>query len=88
MTNLVIANVITDIFANDAATTMKDTDILKILSDYSNYLTQGNPAWDFLRPVGMKIAEGMAWILDGLYGVMGDLLKLLNIFDNKAFVDL
>lgn len=88
MTKLVIANVTTDIFANDAATTMKDTDILKILSDYSNFLTQGNPAWDFLRPVGMKIAEGMAWILDGLYGVMGDLLKLLNIFDNKEFVDL
>ena len=67
---------------------MSNDQLLKLLDDYSDYLTQGNPAWDFLRPLGLKIAEGGAWLLDGLYGVMGNLLKLLNIFDNPAFTEL
>lgn len=67
---------------------MSNDQLLKLLDDYSDYLTQGNPAWDFLRPLGLKIAQGGAWLLDGLYGVMGNLLKLLNIFDNPAFTEL
>lgn len=65
-----------------------EASLLELLDTYSDYLTQGNPLWDFLRPIGMKIAEGGAWLIDGLYGVMGDLLKLLTIFDNESFVAL
>lgn len=80
-----LANIITDfLFGNS----MSDDQVLKLLNDYSDYLTQGNPCWDFLRPIAMNIAEGGAWVLDGLYGVMENLLKLLNIFDNPAFNEL
>lgn len=82
--SLIVANILPGIFVGG----MSDKEMLKILDDYSDYLTQGNPIWDVLRSIGMKIAEGGAWVLDGLYGVMGNLLKLLNIFDDPAFNEL
>ncbi|MFS1134208.1 pLS20_p028 family conjugation system transmembrane protein [Enterococcus hirae] len=84
----IIANVVTNFLSGTGATVMSNEQLLKLLNDYSGYLTQGNPIWDTLRPIGMKIAEGGAWVLDGLYGVMGNLLNLLNIFDNPAFTEL
>ncbi|MGS6445952.1 pLS20_p028 family conjugation system transmembrane protein [Enterococcus hirae] len=84
----ILANVVTNFLSGNGATVMSNEQLLKLLNDYSGYLTQGNPIWDALRPIGMKIAEGGAWVLDGLYGVMGNLLKLLNIFDNPAFTEL
>lgn len=84
----ILANVVTNFLSGNGATVMSNEQLLKLLNDYSGYLTQGNPIWDALRPIGMKIAEGGAWVLDGLYGVMGNLLNLLNIFDNPAFTEL
>lgn len=84
----ILANVVTNFLSGNGATVMSNEQLLKLLNDYSGYLTQGNPIWDTLRPIGMKIAEGGAWVLDGLYGVMGNLLNLLNIFDNPAFTEL
>ncbi|HGF7570108.1 TPA: pLS20_p028 family conjugation system transmembrane protein [Enterococcus hirae] len=84
----ILANVVTNFLSGNSATVMSNEQLLKLLNDYSGYLTQGNPIWDTLRPIGMKIAEGGAWVLDGLYGVMGNLLNLLNIFDNPAFTEL
>lgn len=84
----ILANVVTNFLSGNGATVMSNEQLLKLLNDYSDYLTQGNPIWDALRPIGMKIAEGGAWVLDGLYGVMGNLLNLLNIFDNPAFTEL
>lgn len=84
----ILANVVTNFLSGNGATVMSNEQLLKLLNDYSGYMTQGNPIWDALRPIGMKIAEGGAWVLDGLYGVMGNLLNLLNIFDNPAFTEL
>ncbi|QNG06875.1 hypothetical protein FQ488_14720 (plasmid) [Enterococcus hirae] len=84
----ILANVVTNFLSGNGATVMSNEQLLKLLNHYSGYLTQGNPIWDALRPIGMKIAEGGAWVLDGLYGVMGNLLNLLNIFDNPAFTEL
>ncbi len=84
----ILANVVTNFFSGNGATVMSNEQLLKLLNHYSGYLTQGNPIWDALRPIGMKIAEGGTWVLDGLYGVMGNLLNLLNIFDNPAFTEL
>ncbi|EOS7940585.1 hypothetical protein D3I96_RS13120, partial [Enterococcus hirae] len=72
----ILANVVTNFLSGNGATVMSNEQLLKLLNDYSGYLTQGNPIWDALRPIGMKIAEGGAWVLDGLYGVMGNLLNL------------
>lgn len=83
--SFLLGNMIADVLLGES---MSNDQVLKLLDDYSDYLTQGNPAWDFLRPLGLKIAEGGAWLLDGLYGVMGNLLKLLNIFDNPSFTEL
>ncbi|EOS7905829.1 hypothetical protein EAC61_RS12400 [Enterococcus hirae] len=84
----ILANVVTNFLSGNGATVMSNEQLLKLLNHYSDYLTQGNLGWDFLRPIAMKIAEGGAWVLDGLYGVMENLLKLLNIFDNPAFNEL
>ncbi|HGF7692304.1 TPA: pLS20_p028 family conjugation system transmembrane protein [Enterococcus faecium] len=84
----ILANVVTNFLSENSATVMSNEQLLKLLNDYSGYLTQGNPIWDALRPIGMKIVEGGAWVLDGLYGVMGNLLNLLNIFDNPDFTEL
>lgn len=84
----ILSNVVTNFLSGNGATVMSNEQLLKLLNDNSGYLTQGNPIWDALRPIGMKIAEGGAWVLDGLYGVMGNLLNLLNIFDNPAFTEL
>ncbi|MGT4665681.1 pLS20_p028 family conjugation system transmembrane protein [Enterococcus hirae] len=84
----ILANVVTNFLSGNGVTVMSNEQLLKLLNHYSDYLTQGNIGWDFLRPIAMKIAEGGAWVLDGLYGVMENLLKLLNIFDNPAFNEL
>lgn len=84
----ILADVVTNFLSGNGATVMSNEQLLKLLNHYSDYLTQGNLGWDFLRPIAMKIAEGGAWVLDGLYGVMENLLKLLNIFDNPAFNEL
>lgn len=67
------------------AAEMKDGEILQILQKYDEYLTQGNLAWDYLRPIGMWALQGLAKILDGLSGTLMELIKLLNFVDNSEF---
>ena len=60
----ILANVVTNFLSGNGVTVMSNEQLLKLLNHYSDYLTQGNIGWDFLRPIAMKIAEGGAWVLD------------------------
>lgn len=66
---------------------MTEKEILKILYAFDSFLTRANPIWDGLREIGMAIAKGLAGILDGVSGVLGNLIKLLDIGNSPLLAD-
>ena len=67
---------------------MSEEEIVRLLIRFNDYLTQGDLLWNMLRPFGLWIAKGLALVLDGLSGVLGDMIKLLDIFNNDDFQQL
>lgn len=67
------------------ALTLNNDEILALLDRFKDYLTQGFLLWEILRPFGMIIAKGLSWVLDGISGVMTNLITLLDVVDNSNF---